>query len=306
MFKIYYKNVKENTLKELEEFKIGSWISVRTPTEEDIAYLVKTFSMSEGLLRDAMDYYEVPRVEVEGSVTYIFTRYPYSARDRILTAPILFAIGEDFFVTVSQYQCEIEDWFIRGEVDFYTTQKTKFFLQLFFQINASYSSFLVSINRRIRGMSIKLEQITNKEIIQFVLFEEILNDFISALIPTKSMLQNLLSGKFLRLYKDDEDLVEDLLLTTGQLVGMSISNQRTIITIREAYSTIMTNNLNRVIRLLTSLTIILTIPTMIASLYGMNVPLPNADSPHMFSYIIMGIVFISGILLVVFSKNRWL
>ena len=103
MVTIYYKNIKENALHTLEEFKVGSWITVQNPTEDDITYLVKTFSLDEGLVRDATDFYEVPRVEVDASVTYIFARYPYSEDNRILTAPVLIAIGEDFFITVSAH-----------------------------------------------------------------------------------------------------------------------------------------------------------------------------------------------------------
>lgn len=306
MVTIYYRNVKENTLRTLEEFKVGSWISVQSPTQADIEYLVTNFSIDEGLLRDALDFYEVPRVEVEGNVTYIFARYPYSEDDRILTAPVLIAIGEDFFLTLSSQVFPIEDKFLRGEIEFFTTQKTKFFLQFFFQINAAYASLLNNINRRVRGMTVQLEQIDNKDIIQFVTYENILNDFISALMPTSTMLQNLLSGKFLRLYKNDQDLIEDLFLNNGQLVEMSNLNLKTIVNIRESYSTIMSNNLNRVIRLLTVLTILFTIPTMIASLFGMNVRLPFADSPHVFSWILISIAIISSVLTVIFSKMRWL
>lgn len=306
MISIYYKNVKENVLHTLEEFKIGSWIAVHAPTEDDISYLVKTFSLDEGLLRDATDFYEVPRVEVDANVTYIYARYPYSEDDRILTAPVLIAIGEDFFITVTSHTFPIQDRFLNGEIEFFTTQKTKLFLQFFFQINSGYSSLLNNINRRIRAMSITLERIANKDIIQFVTFENILNDFISALVPTSTMLQNLLSGKFLRLYKNDQDLIEDLFLNNGQLVEMCNSNLKTIVNIRESYSTIMTNNLNRVIRRLTALTVLFMVPNIISGYFGMNVPLPHADSPLAFSALLAFTFATSLVLVLVFYKNRWL
>lgn len=306
MVTIYYKNIKENNLRVLEEFKVGSWLRVENPTEEELGMLQKDFSFDVSLLHDALDPYEVPRVEVEGTVTYIFTRYPYAEHNRIFTAPILIAIGEDCFATITTQPFAIADKFARGEIDFYTTQKTKFFLQFFFQINAAYSAFLYNISRQIRSTSIELERIDNKDIIQLVASESVLNDFTSALVPTNTMLQNLLSGRFLRLYKDDQDLIEDLFLNNSQLLEMGNSNLKTIMNIRQAYSSIMTNNLNRVIKVLTSLTILFTIPTMIASIYGMNVALPFAGSPHVFSGILALIIFISMILTIVFFKNRWL
>ncbi|MBI4268250.1 magnesium transporter CorA family protein [Candidatus Uhrbacteria bacterium] len=306
MVSIYYRNIKESTLKKLDEFKVGSWISVQSPTEEEIAELVEKHALNDGLLRDALDFYEVPRVEVDGNVTYVFLRYPYTEEERIFTAPALIAIGEDFFLTVSAQPFPIEEKFVNGEVDFFTTQKTKFFLQFFFQINTSYTALLNSISRRIRAMGIKLERIENRDIMQLVAFENILNDFSAALVPTSVMLQNLLSGKYFRLYKNDQDLIEDLFLNTGQLVEQCRSNATSIVTVREAYSSIMTNNLNRVIRRLTALTIIFMVPNIVSGYFGMNVGLPYAEAAHAFSGILAFTLGITTILVFILWKNRWL
>ena len=116
----------------------------------------------------------------------------------------------------------------------------------------------------------------------------------------------MLSGKHFKLYEEDKDLIEDLLLSNTQLIELSQNNLRTIVNIREGYSTIMTNNLNRIIKLFTSLTVILTIPTMIASIYGMNINLPLANNPLAFIIIMTSIIIISIILLIIFIKNDWL
>ncbi|RMD59430.1 magnesium transporter CorA family protein, partial [Candidatus Parcubacteria bacterium] len=126
------------------------------------------------------------------------------------------------------------------------------------------------------------------------------------LIPTSTILQNLLKGGYFPLYEEDEELVEDLLLSTNQLIEMSKATLKYIVNIRDAYSTIMSHELNRVMKILTSLTIILTIPTMIASFYGMNVALPWATSPLAFVGIILFTLVVSVLLLVLFIKNRWL
>jgi len=159
-------------------------------------------------------------------------------------------------------------------------------LQIFSRINQVYNKFLTDISKNVRSVSVKLEKIENKDVIRFVNFEIILNDFLTALNPINNLLQDLLSGKFLKLYEKDKDLIEDLSLGTGQLIERCRADLKTIVNIRESYSTIITNNLNRVIKLLTALTIILTIPTIIASIYGMNVRLPLADNPLAFNWII--------------------
>ena len=245
-------------------------------------------------------------MEIEDNVKYIFTRVPYSEDQQTLTAPLLIAVGKDFLITVSQKTLPFLTKFSSGALDFNTTQKTKLFLQIFFQIISTYNTSLTDISRRIRQMSIRLEKIGNKDIVQFVTFEGILNDFLAALVPTNTILKNLLSGKFLKLYEDDKDLTEDLFLSSGQIIESCRANLKNIVNIRESYSTIMTNNLNRVIKLLTALTIILTVPTIIASFYGMNVPLPFADSPLAFFWTVGATIIISTFLLVVFIKNRWL
>ena len=306
MIKIYHKNIKENRLKILNKFKVGSWIYVENPSKEELKHLAKSFHLEKGLLKDALDPNEVPRMEVEKSTTYIFTRIPYSEKSKVSTMPVLVALGKDFLITISQQPLPLLDKFINGEVDFYTTQKTKLLLQIFSEINASYNVFLNNINRRVRAMSIELEKINNKDIVQFVTFEGNINDFLSALVPTNAILKNILSGKFLKLYEKDEELTEDLFLANGQFIESCRTILKTIVNVREAYSTIMTNNLNRVIKLLTALTIILTVPTIIASFYGMNVRLPFADNPLAF-FVILGLtILISVFLLAIFIKNHWL
>ncbi len=306
MITIYHKTSKEKKPQIIQEFKNGSWIHVENPTDEELQHLAETHSLELGSLKDATDFYEVPRIEIEKDVTYVFARYPMGEAATIITAPVLIAIGRGFLLTISQKPLPMLEKFISGDIDFSTNQETKLLIQLFFQVNAAYTSFINRISRRIRSTSIQLDIINNRDIMRFVRFESILNDFMSALVPTSAMLQNLLSRRFLNLREEDEDLVEDLFLNIGQLIDICKSNLKSIVNIRESHSTIMTNNLNRVMKLLTSITIILTVNTMIASLYGMNVSLPFQTSPHAFSSIIGLTIGISIVLLLIFTKNRWL
>lgn len=306
MLKIFHKDVKMNELKTLDKTTAGSWIYVEKPTEKDRELLVSKFSMDKGLLEDATDFYEIPRMEIEDGIIYIFTQFPYKEKDKTITSPAMFGIGESFFVTISEKSFPNIEKFEKNKIDFYTTQKTKLFLQLFSEISQEYDKHIKRITKEIRSIKIRFDNISNKDIMSFVTIEEVLNDFLSVLEPTSAVLRNLLSGKFLPLFEDDEDLVEDLILSNDQLIGICKSSLRNIASTRESYSTIMTNSLNRLIKFFTALTIILTIPTMISSIYGMNVKLPYADSPIAFFGIMASISFISIGLLVIFTRNRWL
>ncbi len=306
MVTVFQKTIKDSKLKTLKKFKVGSWVMVENPTEAEIVELAKTYKLEEGHLKDATDLHEVPRLEVEDTGTYIFTRVPHTESGGVTTVPMLVVIGKDFVMTVSAKGVAPLKRFVQGKVKFNTTQKIKFVLQIFSEVMGSYGGFLTNINRRVRALSVKLEQIRNKDIVQFVQYERVLNDFIAALVPTSTILRNLLSGKYFKLYEEDEDLIEDLMLSNGQLIETCTSNLKNMVNIREAYSTIMTNNLNRVIKVLTALTIILTVPTIISSFYGMNVTLPGAQTPHAFWSVLAGTAGIVIVLLAIFRRNRWL
>lgn len=305
MITIFQKTVKDAEFKKLSEFRVGSWVYVENPSPEEVLTLSSQFGLEEGYLKDALDPYEVPRVEIEKSGVYVFARLPFQENDHVITVPLLLVIGVDFLMTFCQRPLPFLPTLLGGRANVTTTQKVKLFLQIFHEINSTYSKFVTAISKSVRTVGVKVESISNKDIVQFVRFESALNDFMGALVPSNVMLSNLLSGKSLQLYEEDKDLMEDLSLHAGQLVELCKSSLKTIVNIREAYSTIVTNNLNRVIKFLTALTILLTVPTMIASLYGMNVPLPLAGSPFAFWIILGGVLGISGVLLWVFSRNRW-
>ncbi len=305
MITFYQKTITTKKLKTFPEFKVGSWVHVEDPTEADFNTLADTLQLDRGLLSDATDPYEVPRVEVDGGVTYIFTRIPYEEEGKIYTAPVLLGLADSFVFTVSRKKLTFFNRFIDGKIEFHTTQKVRFLLQILAGVDAEYARFITLINKEVRRLSARLSgTIENRDIIRFVNFEAILNDLLDALVPTNSALSKLLSGKFLTLREEDKEFAEDVYLSNGQLVDLCRSNLRAIMNIRNAYSTIMTNNLNRVIKLLTALTIIFMIPNIIAGVYGMNVPLPFQGSPYAFWIIaVAGGVMTGGALWIFKSKE---
>lgn len=283
MISYYQKTITSKKLKKVEEFKVGSWVHVVDPSVEEFERLEKEFKLDRGLLEDAIDPYEVPRVEVDSGITYIFTRIPYEEGGQIFTAPVLLGVADTCVYTISKKQLEFFDRFVDGRVEFHTTQKIRFMLQMLLEIDGAYARYITRINKEVRRLSAGLSgTISNREIIKFVNFETILNDLLDALVPTNTALQKLLSGKFLSLREEDKEFAEDVYLENGQLVELCRSNLRALMNIRNAYSTIMGNNLNKVIKLLTSITIVLMVPSIVFNIYGMNVPLPFQESSHAF------------------------
>ena len=180
------------------------------------------------------------------------------------------------------------------------------FLLLLSEVNSVYGKFLNDIQRRVRSTSVSIDRIRNNDIVQFVNFESIINDFISALTPTNDALQSILHGKTMPFRKDEVELLKDIILSNDQLLKTSVSSNKMIVNISNAYSTILTNNLNHIIKLFTVLTIVLTIPMVIASFYGMNVRLPLADHASAFWIVVLITAVISAVSLGIFIAKRWM
>lgn len=289
-----------------EHFKKNSWIYVENPTDDERDFLVDEFDLDPSLLQDAADIHEVPRFEIENKTLYIFTRFAYSAADLIDTTPLLIVMKNDCLITISTIRFPRLDHFIGGKIEFSTNHRNLLLTKLLLQINETYVSYLNNISKRLRIFSTRVQKIRNRDIIQFVNTENVLYDFNTALVRIEAMYNSLLTRRILSLTEDERDLLEDATLATNQLIQITRESLRTMVNIREAYSTIMTNNLNRVIKLFTSLTVILTLPTIVGTFYGMNVTLPFAQSPFAFYGIVGATLAISLLAIAIFVKNDWL
>lgn len=308
MLKTYYRNLKGEALGEVTELRPGSWIRAEEPSADSIKQLSETYGLDEGHLRDALDPLEVPRYEIEDDSVYIYTRIPVRDGDDVTTIPWLLVYHDEAIITLSSRVLPpVETWVAKAN-NVVTTQKAKLLLQLLNVVNQTYAQQLNSIARAIRGLGPKLvgRDVQNRDVLKLVAYEGVLQDFMSSLQPSQVVLNQLLNGKQIQFHEEDRDLIEDLVLNTGQMVELCRANLKTIVSLREASSTILTNNLNRVIRLLTSLTVILMIPNLITGLYGMNVTLPIADSPAAFTAILAVITALTALFFWIFQKNRWL
>jgi len=307
MITYYYKNLRSKQVSELEAYQPGSWVCVQQPTEEEIIFLVKRFKLEPGHLEDALDEDEMPRLEKEGDKSYIFMRYAYTNEDlELTTAPLLFIVGPDLLITVALGELPRIQRFMAGKVEFATTQRTKLVLQILYQIVDEYEIFINNISRQTKMIRSRLRghEIGNQDFIDFVLIEDELNEFLSALQPTTAILRRLLLGKHIQLYEEDQDLVEDLLLNNEQSIESCNANIKTIINIREAYSTINSNNLNRSMKVLTAFTVLITLPNVVYGLYGMNIPLPFQHEPWAFAFVFPLSLLLSWLVFIIARKRR--
>jgi len=306
MITYYFRTIKDAQLKTLSAPRTGTWIHVVDPTPEELDTLAEQHDLDRSVLDDAVDFFEVPRLERVGEVTYFFTRYPFEQQaEDTETAPLLLIVGESFVMTVSLQAVPQFARFTDGEEAIHTTQKTKLFIQLMQSITRSFERQLIRLRRSVHKDRAQLRDIGNREIVRFVSYEHKLNDMVAAVLPTNVALQQVLSGNYMQIYADDRELVEDLRIDNAQVVESSRVLLKTIQNVRNAAEAILANNLNNRIKTLTVLTILLTIPTIIASLYGMNVPLPLQEHPAAFVMVVTLIVGGVSAAGWYFKRNGW-
>ncbi|MGF7228671.1 MAG: magnesium transporter CorA family protein [Candidatus Saccharibacteria bacterium] len=277
MIKYYYKSLRSQEVKELDDYQRGTWVYAEAPSAAEIEHLAKKFKLEKGHIEDALDIDEMPRLERESEQTYIFVRFAYkNEEEELVTVPLLFIFGADILVTVSQVRLPSLDSFLNGKIDFATTQRAKLVLQILQQIGEHYDTFISRTSKQIKLIRSRLRghEINTQDFIDFVMIEDELNEFLSSLMPTNATLRRLLLGRYMPLFDEDQDIVEDLLLNNEQSVEACNSNLKSIDNIREAYSSISSHNLNYTMKVLTVATVIIALPNLFYGMYGMNVPLP--------------------------------
>lgn len=301
-----YFSSTSKALQEIPKAKAGSLVYVESPTEDELRLLEQEHGLDIDLLRDGLDPNEAPRIDDYEKRTYIYARYVLPASERQSTSPILIVFGVDMlYVVTPEPFSELQRLLDTGRVT--TSKRAQTLLQILSVINRGYRISIIAIAKRIRQIRSQLvkDQIENKDFISFIDIEEDLNDFILALEPMNDVLNNLLAGKSVRLYEDDKDLMEDLELGSEELIRQSTSLLSTIRNIRDAYSTITANNLNKVLKLMTGITLLVGVCTLVTGAYGMNVILPHTEGTNAFWFILggLGLFLIAGFYY--FKKNKW-
>ena len=265
-----------------EKLRAGSWVRCERPSEEEVAQLL-TLGLDEDLISDALDPHEVPRIEFDNDWTYLIARLPDTDDDfNDFTTPILFCLNKDYLVTLSRdslgrlWQPFIDKTRIR------TDRQIELLVTMVEAISTQYQRRVATINRQMRAATDNIHTLRVNDIATLAEYERKLNDYLDALIPMNWAIERLLATQKLRLKEDDKEDVEDISIDLEQVIARCKSLLRTITNVRDSYRAVMDTRLNETIRLLTVITVALTIPMMIAGLYGMNVPVPGADNPVMF------------------------
>ncbi len=306
-----YKSFPDG-LRKIGAVEPGCWINVTEPSPEEVAFLSEHFNIPPDFLASALDVDERARIEKDDHATLIVVRMPlYDEESKTLmytTHAAGIVLVPDAIITVSTHRNIILEEFIEGEVRHFTTQdRDLFIMQILLRSTLLYLLYLKQINNITSVIQRKIiESSHNRHLVKMLELEKSLVYFATSLKSNEFMMTRL---KRMRLIRDDEameDLWEDLEIEHKQAVEMANLYSNIMSSLMDAFGGIISNNLNVTIQILTSFTIVLTIPVIFASFYGMNVPNGLEESPYAFAAIVLFSVIVSGIVFFYFRKRRWL
>jgi magnesium transporter len=305
-----YKST-ERGLVTIPDITEGCWIHVTQPDEPDLAWL-ESLGLPADLLTHAADPDERPRTERDDGTVLIVLRFPYAQGAHtdvpFVTVPLTVLVSERLIVTITPQTTGFLQKFAAGHVRGLTTGKrTRFVLNLFLHIANEYLTHLRQINAAVDAVEDRLQQsLRNREVLELLKYQKSLVYFTTALKSNELVLERLEKGRLLQLYADDDDLFDDVMIEFRQAIEVTEISQNILSSMMDAFASIISNNLNAVMKFLASATIVISLPTLVASFYGMNVPLPGANHPFAFPIVLGVSLFIAGAVVLAFRRKDWL
>lgn len=306
MIDILYKTLKQRGLSEIKDYKAGSWIDVSNATNESLIEAAALCELNVEDIQDALDIQEVPRIEKINGKTVMFLKTPAPLEETAYTQSLTIIITDKYLVTISPQENEVVKQVRSKELNVATTQSAKLIIHILINIALTFTGNVEMVRKQLREQKVHITQVRNDDILKLVENEEVLNYYLAALIPMRNVFEKILSGKYFPMYAEDEGLFQDMLDSVNQSVDVCTVNIKSIAALRDSYQVILNNNLNQTMKFLASITIILTIPTIISSIYGMNVGLPLDHHPMAFWILMGGAGVISLVAWIVFYFKKWL
>jgi magnesium transporter len=301
-------------LEKIEALADGSWVNLVDPSSDDVAMLGHEYQIPADFLTSALDLDETARIEKEDEALLIVLRLPHAhgstADIPYSTVPLGIVLTERVIITVCKVVSPIIDELVASHPrGLSTTKRSRFFLVLFLMAAKKYLLHLREINKSVDVLEDRLQlSLRNREVLELLKYQKSLTFFTTALKANELMMGRLQRGRLFRMYPDDEDLLDDALTEIGQALEMTAISSGILSQMMDAFASIISNNLNVVMKFLTSVTILISLPTLIASIYGMNISLPFEHLPWPWDFAVpMGAsLLIAGAVLVIFIRRDWL
>lgn len=294
MMRIYKTELETGTLNELKEMEEDCWIHLVHPTLDEVKQVCAKTGADERLISKVLDEEELSRIEVEGESTLIVLNIPYlvdhAHKNKYRTLPLGIIHTNRYIITIILKENKLFEDFENGNIrDFHTEKKTRFTIQLLLRISQGYLFGLDEMNKDIERQEHQLAKATkNQELIEMLNIEKSLVYFMGSLKYNQATLERLSKGNVIPFYEEDKDLLEDAMIESNQAIEMATIYKEIMASTTETYASVISNNLNVIMKFLAGITIVFSVPTMVASFMGMNVPLGDfATNPASFFILIL-------------------
>ena len=306
----FYKNV-DKTLARLEEPVAGCWIDLIDPTPAEISRL-EALHIPQDYITYALDLDERSRIERENGEILILLRIPYFQGENTdipyITIPLGIILTGEYIITICKYESEIVQSFAANGLarSLETGKRQRFLLRILLRTADKYLTYLRAINKTVDQLEDQLQKSTrNQEVLALLKYQKSLTYFTTALKSNELLMERLQRSQFFKTFPEDEDLLEDVLTENQQAIEMTNIASNILSSMMDAFASIISNNLNGVMKFLASVTIVLSLPTMIASFFGMNVSLP-IEAHQLAFYIILALSLVVSLSVVyLFWKRDW-
>lgn len=305
-----YKTTIDGQLINIADFQQGCWINLVSPSDEEINRVLRVYNISPDFLKDPLDDDERSRIEVDDNQTLIIVDIPIVEEDTQTcsyeTIPLGMVITDDVFITVCLKDNPIINDFKHHRVKgFYTFKKTRFVLQILFKTATFYLRYLRQINKMSDEVERHLHKsLKNEELFALLNLEKSLVYFTTSLRANEIVMEKLLRSKTLKMYPEDEDILEDVIIENKQAIEMTHIYSNILSGMMDAFASVISNNLNMVMKSLTVITIAIAIPTMVSSFFGMNITNHFENSQWGFPIIVSSSILLSAISIFVMFKRK--
>jgi magnesium transporter len=303
-----YKTTEQG-LEQLESMANGTWIKAIDPTPDEIQQLMN-WGIDIDYINYSLDLDEMPRMERDDDYTFILIRIPHSQPDSdvpYITIPLGILIKGNMVVTICRYDKDIFKVLANGKYRLLKTGKRyRFALYIFLETATRYLTHLREINRMTEVIEDQLQKSTrNREVLELLKYQKCLTYFATALRSNEVMMERVQRTQIFNYYEEDQDLLEDVLTENQQAIQMTSIATEILSGMMDAFASIISNNLNGVMKALAALTIIVSLPGTVAAFFGMNVLLPGEGHPLAF-LIVFGIALsLTAVATFIFYKRDW-
>ena len=300
-----YKTI-DGKMTKLDHVEDGCWVNLIYPSEDELNTVAATLSVEPAFLRAALDEEETSRIDTEEGQTLIIIDVPAVENDDEMvysTLPLGIIVTPQHIITVCLKESSVIRNLQPGLVKSAETQKrTRFILLMLLQVAKRFLQYLKQIDKIYNHMERQLHKTQrNKELIQLLGLEKSLVYFNASLKANEVTLEKILRGRIITLYEDDQDLLEDVLIEIRQAIEMANIYSSIISAMMDAFASVISNNLNVIMKVLTSITILLTVPNIVFGFYGMNVA--NLPFDHFFWMPIVISLVLIGIIAIILKRK---